>query len=331
LGIYSERAHIWAFSEEGPRGRGRRRPKDIHHIDNLMLLCKACHTRIDNHPDLYPIGVLRSFKRDHEGRAFDLTGLAKDRDTVPLVLKGLIGGRTMDISDEDMQRAAAPNYLRLREKVEIDLTALPDSADPSYWASGRSVIDTHIQQLARIQPRGGRSLHVSVFALAAIPLLAYLGSKLSDKVRVELFQRHRNPESWCWHSGAGKTHFDHRKLKDGRAGVGLLLSVSGSIAPSSIEAATPELTLYELRVAGQPPTPLVLNTRGDLERFVVAYVGALESIRAAHSGLRDLHVFPAVPAPVAITIGRHILPKVGPRLTIYDQRAGAWSPALTVG
>lgn len=332
-GIYSERAHIWAFSEDGPRGRGRRRPRDIHHIDNLMLLCKDCHTRVDNHPNIYSVDVLRKFKRDHEGRVFDLTGLAKDRDTVPLVLKGLIGGRTMDISDDDMQRAAAPNYLRLREKIEIDLTVLPDSADPNYWASGRSVIDTHVQQLARILPRGSRSLHVSVFALAAIPLLVYLGSQLSDKVRVDLFQRHRNPESWNWHTGAGNTRFQHRKIKDGQAGVGLLLSVSGSISPPSIESVARDLTLYELRVTGQPPTPLVLNARKDLERFVVAYIAVLESIRAAHSGLRNLHVFPAVPAPFAIAIGRHILPKIGPQLTIYDQdkRAGTWLPALTVG
>lgn len=227
-GNYAERAHIWAFSVEGPRGQaGGRRPRHIHRIDNLMLLCKNCHTKIDNEPDVYGVGVLRKFKHDHEERIFNLTGLAKDRDTVPLVLKALIAGRPMDISDDDMQRAAAPNYLRLREKVEIDLTALPDVPDAHYWASGRSIVDAGLERLTHIKPRGNRSMHLSVFALAAIPLLAYLGSRLSDKIRVDLYQRHRNPESWNWHAGTGKTQFGFRKLKDGTAGVGLLVKCLG--------------------------------------------------------------------------------------------------------
>lgn len=332
-GIYSEQAHIWAFSEKGPRGRGRRRPADIHHIDNLMLLCKDCHTKIDNEPGTYSVAVLRQFKRDHEERVFSLTGLAKDRDTVPLVLKGLIAGRTMDISDDDMQRAAAPNYLRLREKVEIDLGSLPDSANTNYWESGRSIIDLGLQRLASVKPRENRSLHVSVFALAAIPLLAYLGSKLSDKIRVDLYQRHRNPESWVWHEAPGVAHFAYRKMKDGISGVGLVVNVSGTIPIRLLSAVSGDVTLYELAVTGQQPTPLVLNTRDDLNRFVIAYVEALEGIRAAHPGLSELHVFAAVPAPIAVILGRHTLPKIGPRLIIYDQdkRSGTFSRAITLG
>lgn len=332
-GQYAERAHIWAFSERGPRGRGSGRPRDIHHIDNLMLLCKNCHTKIDNEPHVYSVEVLRKFKRDHEQRIFDLTGLAKDRDTVPLVLKGLVAGRIVDISDDDMQRAAAPNNLRLRDKIEIDITNLPDSSDQNYWASAMSIVDAGVQQLSRVKPRGNRSMHVSVFALAAIPLLAYLGSKLSDKIRVDLYQRHRNPESWNWHDGHGDTHFDCQKVRDGTADVGLLVNVSGTIARETINSISRDMTLYELNVTGRSPTPLVLNTRDDLDRFVVAYVRTLEAIRAAHPGLNQLHTFPAVPAPVAVALGRHILPKVGPKLVIYDhdKRSGTFSPAITLG
>jgi hypothetical protein len=332
-GYYAEQAHIWAFSERGPRGGGRKRPLDIHHIDNLLLLCKPCHTKIDNEPSLYTVEVLRKFKLDHEQRVFDLTGLAKDRDTIPLVLKGLIGGRPMDISDDEMQKAVAPNYLRLREKIEIELTHLPDSADPSYWTAAKAVIDTKLDMLGRIKPRENRATHVSIFALGAIPLLAYLGSRLSDKVNIDLYQRHRNPESWNWHDGRGNTGFETRKLKDGIGQVGLVLNVSGTIPVDGINAAVGGITLYELTVTGQQATPLVLNTRADLNRFVIAYVKALETIRSAHPGVQELHVFPAVPAPIAITLGRHILPKIGPRLIIYDQdkRSGIFTRTVTIG
>lgn len=333
-GYYAEQAHIWAFSKRGPRGRGRKRPKDINHIDNLMLLCKACHTKIDNEPGLYPVEVLRKFKQDHEQRIFDLTGIAKDRDTIPLVVKGLIAGRPMDISEDEMQRAVAPNYLRRRDRIEIDLTQLPDSADPAYWKSAKDMIDSKLDMLARIRPRDvGRAIHVSVFGLAAIPLLTYLGSRLSDKVHTDLYQRHRNPESWEWHDGSGDTNFRRRKLRDGASQIGLVINVSGTIATDAVFAAAGDITLYELGVADVTPTPLVLNTREDLNRFVVAYVETLEAIRAAHAGVQELHVFPAVPAPIAIVMGRHILPKIGPKLLIYDRdkQSGKFSLAITIG
>lgn len=59
----------------------------------------------------------------------------------------------------------------------------------------------------------------------------------------------------------------------------------------------------------------------------------LEAVRAAHPGLRELHVFPAVPAPIAVTLGRHTLPKIRPQLIIYDQdkRSGTFVPAITLG
>lgn len=333
-GNFAEKAHIWAFKEKGPRGASPGRPSDINQLSNLMLLCKDCHHEIDvANAGNYPVKVLRKFKHDHEERIFDLTGLSKDRDTVPLVLRGLIANRKMEISDAEMQMAVAPNYLRLRQKIEIDLTQLPDMAEPHYWSSAKTIIDGQLDVLARMRPRENRSMHVSVFALAAIPLLAYLGSKVSDKIHMDLYQRHRNPESWNWRDGAGTAEFAFRRAAEGAAGVALAINVSGMIPVDAVTSAASGCTLYELGITGQAPTPLVLNTREDLNRFVSAYVAALEFIRAAHPEIELVKVFPAVPAPVAISVGRHILPKIGPKLLIFDhdKRAGTFVPTITIG
>jgi hypothetical protein len=42
----TENAHVYPFSERGPRGNGKR-PVDIHAVENLMLLCGDCHKEID--------------------------------------------------------------------------------------------------------------------------------------------------------------------------------------------------------------------------------------------------------------------------------------------
>lgn len=45
----SEKAHIYSFSEVGPRGWGpfKRNHDNLNNLDNLMLMCHDCHKTID--------------------------------------------------------------------------------------------------------------------------------------------------------------------------------------------------------------------------------------------------------------------------------------------
>lgn len=45
----AEKAHIYSFSKDGPRGWGLLKtiPESINDINNLMLLCHDCHKTID--------------------------------------------------------------------------------------------------------------------------------------------------------------------------------------------------------------------------------------------------------------------------------------------
>jgi hypothetical protein len=299
-----------------------------------MLLCKECHTEVDTErPDDFPVDVLRKFKSDHEARVYRLTGLSKDRDTVAVVMKAQIAGRSMDISDDEMQSAVAPNYLRTREIVEIDLTKLPDRADTTYWRAACSAIDADIDRLKNTKPRENRTLRLSVFALGPIPLLIFLGSKLNDKQDVDIYQRHRLPETWTWNEGPGDARFVTRQLTNEGEKVALLVNVSGTNSAEFVAKSMGPSKVYELTLDGQLPSLSVLRTRADLDRFTAAYMHALTTIRANHPTLEKLHLFPAVPAPVAIVMGRNRLPKVDPPLLVYDrdQRAGGFVATIQVG
>jgi hypothetical protein len=333
-GNFGEKAHIWAFNEGGPRGKGDGRPVEINNVDNLMLLCGACHHLVDVvRPQDFNVETLRRFKEDHEARVFELTGLSKDRDTVPLVFRAQVAGNLMDISDAEMQAAVAPNYIRRGAKVAIDYGAVSDRPDAAYWSNGCSTIDAGIDRLGRVEVRPGRALRVSVFAIAPIPLLIYLGSKLSDKQLVDLYQRHRSPDTWNWNEEAGGTRFiTHQHQSDGKA-VALLINVSGSNTVSDVVKLIGAATVYELTLEGKTPATSALQSRADLDRFSAEYGQVLARVRVAHPGLAKLHVFPAVPAPVAVAIGRQRLPKVDAALEIYDRdkRAGGFAHALSVG
>jgi hypothetical protein len=298
------------------------------------LLCARCHHLIDKtEPEKYPVEVLRKFKQAHEERIFQLTGIPNDRDTIPLVVKAQIAGRTMEVSDAELQHASAPNYIRVRDKVIVDLTEIPDSPEAGYFQIAARAIDARIDALERTPASKGGARRVSVFALAPIPLLVYLGSKLSDKWTVDLYQRRRtgaNP--WTWEPGEGTARFTDRQLKGGTAGVGLLINLSGRNGPDAFGARAENWSIHEIILDDDLPNPSAIRTLSDLERFKATYIRTLATIRDLHASAKELHVLAAVPAPVAICLGMLRLPKVDPNLIIYDRdhRTSQLRPLITI-
>ena len=97
------------------------------------------------------------------------------------------------------------------------------------------------------------------------------------------------------------------------------MSLSGVIHPTSLPADLDNaFTVYEITLADVGPNTGFLRQREDLEAFRHTYRGFLAQLRGSHPGLGEVHVFPAVPAPVAIVCGFDLLPKVDPTLVVYD-------------
>jgi hypothetical protein len=322
-GNFAEQAHIWAFSEAGPRGNtGLEAGADLNGFENLMLLCKPCHKLIDEHPERYTVEVLRSFKRAHEDAVFERTGLKRDSSTVALVMKANIGDQRVVITAPHMQDAVKPRYLSPRAVHEIDLTSLRDRVpDVGYLQVAADQIRESVQRLYETTFDGAPATHVSVFALAPIPLLIFLGSCISNKVSTDLFQRHRDTEDWVWKAEGPLAGFEMQVAQVGTepSRVALILSLSGQIRrPDLPESIDERFTVYELRLTSEEPNPRFLRTRQDLEAFRDAYSRALRAVGGDHEELKEIHLFPAVPAPIAVAVGRDLLPKVDPTLVIYD-------------
>lgn len=334
-GNFAQMAHIWAFSERGPRGRRRSSGKAVHALSNLMLLCHQCHKLVDDDPGQWSAAILRKHKKAHEDRVFMLTETKPDRHTVALALTAKIGGRAASISLSEMQEAAAPRYLGERDVIRIDLTTLPDSASDHYWKTGADAIRSNTRNLYDGTFEHGPVRHVSVFALGPIPLLVQLGSCLSDKVPLTLYERHRDSEGWKWKNKGEVMSYEFRTLRRGSdpVSVALLLSLSGRIREDDLPGVIDSrFTVYEITLDGIEPTPRFLNREESLHAFRDVFLEAMRTIVANHRGLGQLHLFPAVPAPVAVAIGRDVMPKRDPTVLVYDfdKRAGGFTPALEV-
>jgi len=333
-GNFGQMAHIVAFSQDGPRGSETLRPKGINDSDNLMLLCPQCHKLIDDHPEAHTVQTLEKYKQNHEERIHHVTGLGPDQKTTVVQLKSRIAGQSVAIPVAQVTDAVAPRYPRDARGHVIDLTDIE--------AEGKAFLDvaaaTIKQRIERLYDRGmdvHETRHISLFALAPIPLLVYLGNQLSNKVPVQVFQRHRDTEDWVWKTSGVPVEYRFAKVRDGtdRTKVALLLSLSGKLHAASLPGEIGDLfTIYELTLAGIDPSPTFLRLREDLDRFKEAYQAALRTISRDHGQIEAIHFFPAVPAPVAVLCGRELLPKVDPSLLVYDydKRAGGFALTMKV-
>jgi hypothetical protein len=326
-GVFAEVAHIVAFQPEGPRGGEKDRPPDIHCAENLMVLCPSCHKLIDDNPAQYSVKALRRYKEHHEQHIHHMTSLRPEHRTSVLTLTTNIGDQGAFIPFDQVIEALSPNYPVSRPGKVIDLTAIPIS-DTAALGTAREAIRRGVASLFDAGGEVQAVRHLSIFALAPIPLLIDFGSRLSNKIPTDFFQRHRDTENWTWKETGPVVAFGFDLVREGtdQEKAALMISLSGTIRaqdlPGEIDGRYP---VYELTLKGQAPDPTFLRTRADLEAFRVAYQTFIGFMLQRQGIVKELHLFPAVPAPIAILCGREILPKVHPELHVYDfdkQKAG---------
>ena len=317
-GNFAEVAHIVAFKTEGPRGKSSVRPQNINDISNLMLLCPQCHKLIDDHPLDYSCATLKEYKRRHEDRIYHITGLGPDLKTTIVQLKANISGQAVDIPVSQVTEAVAPRYPTDRSGFVIDLTSIHGD-DTAFLQTAMQNIKRECERLYAPGMDVEKTRHISLFALAPIPLLIYLGSQLSNKIPVEFYQRHRDTENWTWKLSGKPVFYKYHKVRSGTnsSKVALLLSLSGTIhignLPSEVNKS---YDIYEIILKSRTPNPYFLQTKEDLIRFKDAYQACLRKIMRNHGILSEIHLFPAVPAPISILCGRELLPKVDPKLLV---------------
>jgi hypothetical protein len=332
-------AHIVARSRSGPRGDDPMPLSERNHIENLMLACTTHHRMIDNKRLVaqYPKTLLMQYKADHEARIRHLTEMKPEHETVVLRVLGNIRGDSVSVSHDEVRTAVLgakryPRYLQSDNTIEIDLQGLTQTVNAEYWTAAKASVDDTVTRL--ISPNIGNSIkHLSVFALARIPILVYLGNAIGDKVITDFYQRHRDePIGWSWRQG-DPINFEAQRIQNGtdKKCVALVLSLSGKIAresrPSHIDG---QYHLYEIAPVGAEPGRSIFNTRESLAAFQRTYQSALRAIEAEHGLKGDLHLFTAIPAPVAVICGRELMKDVSPRLHVYDRMEDGYELALTI-
>lgn len=335
-------AHIVAAKCDGPRGDDPMPVEERNHISNLMLVCMVHHKIIDDKSQEvdFPKELLLDHKKEHENRIAALTSISAERQTVVLRMFGRIRGNMVNVPGNEVSKTVFesegryPFYMQGADQIEIDLSSLPENDEHAYWQSAKAIITDVLRTQVFPGIEKGRIKHLSVFSLSRISLLAFFGYELGDKVPVDLYQKHRDTnEGWNWQASGQPVEFIFKTLRNGsdKKKVALLLSVSGKVPENEVPLIPYEgYTVYEISPVKVQPGRTLISTKADLMNFRNSYQAFLRQVERVHGSSAELHLFPAVPAPVAVICGRELLRGVSPVVTLHEKNTDTYYPTINI-
>jgi len=332
----SGKAHIYSFSEDGPRGWGpfKWNKGNLNDVGNLMLVCHDCHKVIDKEKDggRYPAELLVRWKSEHEKRIAIVTGVDPSKRSCVVLYGANIGEEKSLLQPEHAKWALFPKWYPAEEKpvyLEMSWEGRDDRSE--YWVTEERNLEQRFNRL--IRPLIEEGHHFSIFGLAPIPLLIRLGTLFTDKIPCQVYQLHREPEqTWQWANGKTDTIFQVKAPSDHAHPPALIIGLSANIAPERITPMLgPNVSVWELTIPD--PNNDFLKTSDQLSSFRETVRKLMVEIAQKHGNRTPLSIFPAMPVALAVELGRVRMPKAEMPWIIYDQnnRAGAFIKALRIG
>lgn len=325
-------AHIVASSPDGPRGSD-----DSYELsdkyENLMLMCPTHHKEIDNDTETYTVEKLRRIKQEQERRVQELLEGMNYPESEIVILESPIKGK-LDVHVDKKQTVEA---LRSRKKnpasshpTLIKVDGYGQYNSPIYWQILSEKLRTAVEKEITGHFQYYPELMLSVFPLAPIPLIAKLGELIGDKREVDVFQKTRRPETWCWRSESGTNTFSTEIIcnEDGDAEkTAVILSLTARVSTDRVLAVYNAATIYHI-VAEKNGVDCIVSPE-DLKLFWQEYQSVCDQIKN-NDNSENVAVFPAIPVSAAFEIGRRHMHGVYPVLHIYDDDNGFFE-ALTIG
>lgn len=327
-------AHIIADKPRGPRGDPVLSEKLKADLSNLMLLCDAHHRLIDK-VDVagHPVARLQKMKQAHESRIELVTAIDQDRRTHVLMYGAKIGEHGTPLTIQNAKAALLPErYPASHEPISLSLGNVSIGDDEQlYWTM--EIEHLRRQFAERVKPRlTADAVHLSVFALAPIPLLVELGRLLSDIPMADVFQLHREPSTWSWLEH--NEPFEFKVLQDGdesETAVAINLALSANVTNDRVRSVLGNNCCIYTVTPPEPGNDL-LKTRAQLQQFREIMRTLFDQIKLRHGESCELSVFPAIPVAAAVELGRIWMPKADLPFHVYDQnrKSGGFIPTITI-
>ena len=325
--IIGDIAHIEAASDGGPRSNPGTASKSRDQYDNLILLCKNCHARLDGQKLSNTVESIRQIKENHE---------AWVRACLPERGNSLWGWATI--------------ILQGKEPIDVNLalTALsPDfskdapfiigvNSEKQSWESLYSILrDCMANAFNRDDSFDSR---LAVFPLAPITACVALGYILTNRPRTRLFQYHRDEQSWIWQKNSDLSSKilvsglpDSKVIE--KCELAICYDISASITDECIMEISPSFK-NKIHIGVENPNTGWLKEESQLKEFSRIARETFESIMTLYPNCAQWHLLCAVPAPIAVAIGQQMNSTMCPPAQLYEfnrSRKPAYQASLLLG
>lgn len=335
----SEKAHIYSFSEDGPRGWGpfKKTPQSLNDVGNLMLMCHDCHKTIDQDKDgiKYSGSRLQQWKKEHEHRVVTVTGIAADRKSHVVFYGSNIGEQRSPLQPEDAMEAMFPDRYPVSENsVCLSMSCSHEDKTAAFWESESAHLNRVFDQKVLPLIESDQTKHFSLFSLAGIPLLIQLGTLFTDKISVDTYQPIREPKGWQWQEFPEGFEFIIKKPEKVDGAPVLVISLSDIINHERIRTVMGEqISVWELTVPEEHIGNDNIRNIAQLSMMRSIIRKLMVLIKDVHGSTTPLSVFPAMAVSCSIEMGRARMPKADMPWIIYDQnnKEKKFIKAITIG
>lgn len=316
----SNYAHIIGDSPDGPRGNelSKALSKDP---SNLILLCPECHKLIDSNSGekKYTVEVLKSMKKEHEERIDFLTSICPNQKSLVVAYGPKL------VQDNQLFQKDVLNNTILPERYPFDLTPIEihmkntvlDESMPAYWQTEQLQIETLCRDKVIKVLESGACSHISLFPLGPQPLLIKIGTILNDRYNVQVYQKHREPDTWRWLENRSSNSIIVEEPADKAKEPVLVIALSAkAIKTRVLQRFGTNASIWAITC--DIPGNDMMESKYQLEQFRMAARRVMDDIKSSNPNNISLKIFMAAPASCAVELGRIRMPKADLKWIIFD-------------
>lgn len=317
-------AHIEASSESGPRGNRNKATKDRDEYDNLILLCKNCHARLDGQKNTNSVEYIRQLRNDHE---------AWVRNSLPERGKSTTGWATIllqGIYPFDLETTIVALLPDFPSGEPLTIKIDPEQEN---WSSIQIRLRIQINSLLKTQDPF--DFRTAIFPLAPVSACLALGYYLTNRPHTRLFQYHRDNHSWGWPDNSPLlSELTVSGLPDqiirSQDEIAIAFDLSAAITDDVIQEANSQF-LGKVHVAIPSPNTGWLQHQDQLKELAKITRWVFEKCVQNYPNVTKWHIFYAGPAPGAVMVGQQINPTMCPPVQLYEyqhKRTPAYLPSI---
>lgn len=230
---------------------------------------------------------------------------------------------------QNYEKALADRQIINTISLSLSNSILDQQNGDTFWENERKALICNFSRKVIPLLEDGGSF--SVFGLAPIPLLILYGNLFANRPNIDVYQLKKNPSSWEWENNDTKLNISTTWFSNfaHASEAAIMLSFSGKVNIANVNNTIDTTSLPTVELSIENPYDDFLRSKQQLDEFLIEFRKIKSKL--LELGVKQIHLFAAIPISFAISIGQAYNPNYDANLVTYDYKQGIYTKALTIG